>query len=162
LRDLLQTRESFESDKHWHYPRQQIAEMNALCKSAGAQFVLVLAPTKARVLLPLIADRLDASKVRSFAAIDFKKPFPPTDELIGELLARADGKEQTIAAWCATQSIPFFSPANALRTAIAEGSQVFYSYDQHWTPAGHEVFARALYDFIRQQGLPHSNELSTR
>jgi|CXWL01.1.fsa_nt_gi hypothetical protein len=162
LRDLLQARESFENDKHWHNPRQQIAEMNDLCKSAGAQFVLVLAPTKARVLLPLVANRLDASNVRSFAAIDYKKPLPPTGEFLGELLSRADSKEQTIAAWCASQSIPFFSPAHALRAAIAEGNQAYFTYDQHWTPTGHEVFARALHVFLSHQGLPHSNELSTR
>ncbi len=162
LRDLLQTRDAFESDKHWHNPREQIGAMNELCKKAGAQFVLVLAPTKARVVLPLVASGLNASHIRSFAALDFKKPLPPEGEFLSELLARADSKEQTIASWCASQSIPFFSPAAALRSAIAAGNQVYYTYDQHWSPAGHQVFAKSLYDFLHENGSLTGSELTTR
>lgn len=162
LRDLLQTKESFENDKHWHNPRRQIAEMNDLAKSAGAKFVLVLVPTKARVLLPLVKDQLDASKVRAFAALDYKKPLPQASEFLDELLVRADSKENVIAAWCDSQSIPFFSPARALREAMAAGTQAYFSYDQHWTPEGHEAFARALHDFLSQHNLLESEELSTR
>lgn len=160
LRDLLQTQDAFENDKHWHNPRGQIGEMNELCKKAGAQFVLVLAPTKARVVLPLVANRLNASHVRSFAAIDYKKPLPPEGEFLAELLTRADAKEQTLASWCASESIPFFSPAVALRSAIAEGNQVYYTYDQHWSPTGHDVFAHALFTFITEKKVSASDALT--
>lgn len=153
LRDLLISYEQFENDKHWHNPRDQISQMNDLCKSAGAEFVLVMAPTKARVLLPLVAQRLDADKVRQFTSIDYKKPLPPTESFLSELLTLADSKERVISDWCANQGIPFFSPAEQLRTATAEGTQCYYSYDQHWTPLGHEVFAKALGEFLLAQSL---------
>ena len=151
VRDLLQTAESFEHDKHWQNPRQQIAQMNELCEQAGAKFLLVLAPTKARVVLPLVANRLNAAKVRAFAAIDYKKPLTSESEFLEELLSSADSKEKVIADWCNSESIPFFSPAPVLRHAMAQGIQVYYSYDQHWTPEGHEHVARAIQEFVGQK-----------
>lgn len=153
LRDLLQSREDFESDKHWHNPRDQIAAMNRLCTVAGARFVLVFAPTKARVVLPLVADRLDAAKIRAFTAIAYKKPLPAADSFLPELLSRLDARESVIADWCRVESIPFFSTTQVLREAIAAGQQTYYSYDQHWTPVGHEVVAGAVFDFLREQAI---------
>ena len=148
LRDLLQTEEAFENDKHWHNPRQQIAEMNRLAADAGARLILVLAPTKARVLLPLVAERLDSAMVRAFAAIDYKRPMPDEADFLAELLARAESKENVIARWCASEDISFFSPVTAFREAIASGAQPYFTYDQHWTPDGHELFARKLFEFL--------------
>lgn len=149
IRDLLQTEIGFENDKHWLNPREQIAEMNRLARDAEAGFVLVLAPTKARVLLPLVADRLDPARLRAFAAIDYKKALPDESEFVSELLSRINSKESVIKSWCASAGISFFSPANALREATESGSQIYFSYDQHWTPTGHETFARSLLEFLK-------------
>jgi len=153
LRDLLQSREEFASDKHWHNPRSQIAEMNKLCADAGARLVLVFAPTKAHVVLPLAAERLSADRVRAFTAIDYKKPLPDAAVFMAELLSRLDAKEFVIADWCREESIPFVSTTRALRDAIAAGQQTYYTYDQHWTPVGHEVVGRAVCDFLREQAI---------
>jgi hypothetical protein len=135
--------------------------MNRLCTAAGARFVLVFAPTKARVVLPLVADRLDAAKIRAFTAIDYKKPLPDADAFLPELLARLDARESVIADWCREESIPFFSTTQALRDAIAAGRQTYYSYDQHWTPVGHEVVARAVVDFLRERDMIDQSKLAT-
>ncbi len=153
LRDLLQTRDDFAADKHWHNPRNQIAEMNRLCAAAGAKFVLIYAPTKAHVVLPLVADRLDAVKVRAFTAIDYSKPMPEADRFLPELLSRLDAKESVIAEWCKTESILFFSATASLRDAVNRGEQMYYTYDQHWTPLGHEVVARAVSAFLADTGI---------
>ncbi len=36
----------------------------------------------------------------------------------------------------------------ALRTAALAGTQVYFTYDQHWTPDGHQVVADAVADFL--------------
>jgi len=162
LRDLLQSCEEFAGDRHWHNPRDQIAEMNKLCADASARFVLVFAPTKAHVLLPLVTDRLDPDRVRAFTAIDFKKPLPAPGELMVDLWSRIDARESVIADWCREASIPFLSLTMALHDATAAGRQAYYTYDQHWTPVGHEVVGQAVSDFLRDQSILDHDEVSVR
>ena len=151
LRDLYQSPEDFALDKHWLNPRAQLREMNTLCKQAGCKFILVFAPTKAHVTIPLVADRLPAGKVRSFTAISYKKKLPPPDAFLSNLLARVDAKETVIQEWCRREGIPFIGVTGALRKGALAGRQVYYTYDQHWTPPGHEVVAQAVYDKLAGQ-----------
>lgn len=162
LRDLLQSREEFSGDRHWHNPRGQIAEMNRLCADAGSRFVLLFAPTKAHVVLPLVADQLDAERVRAFTAIDYKKVLPAAATFKSDLLSRLDSRESVVADWCAEESIPFFSLTKALRDALAAGQQTYYTYDQHWTPVGHEVVGRAIFDFLVNHSILDRDEVSVQ
>ncbi len=36
----------------------------------------------------------------------------------------------------------------ALRAAAVSGTQVYFTYDQHWTPEGHEIVAEAVHRFL--------------
>ncbi|MGB2986031.1 MAG: SGNH/GDSL hydrolase family protein, partial [Phycisphaerae bacterium] len=144
LRDLYINREAFSRDRHWLNPRRQLAEMNKLCKDIGTRFVVVYAPLKAHVMLPIVANRLPADKVRAFTTISYKKDLPEPDVFLANLLARVDARESVVGEWCRRESIPFISLAKALRETAIEGAQVYYTYDQHWTPHGHEVVADAV------------------
>ena len=64
------------------------------------------------------------------------------------LLARADGRQVVVQDWCRREGIPFLALTEALREAVLEGTQVFYTYDQHWTPDGHRVVADAVHEFL--------------
>ncbi len=142
LRDIFRyDQEEFAMDRHWLAPRGLIQEMNELCREAGAQLVLGYAPTKAHVALPLLADRLPAAHVRSFTQLSVKERLPEADVFLKMLLARVEAKELAVSAWCARQNIPFIELTTALREAVGSGSQVYFTYDQHWTPEGHEVVA---------------------
>ncbi|MBI1824752.1 MAG: SGNH/GDSL hydrolase family protein [Planctomycetes bacterium] len=143
LRDLYESADDFMQDEHWLNPRGQLNELNMTCKKNGARLLIALAPAKAHVVLPLVADHLPIRAFRDFAAIGLKE-LPPANEFMKNLLSRLDAKETVIADWCASQSIGFISLTKPLRDATASGTQVYYSYDQHWSPAGHEVVARAI------------------
>lgn len=144
LRDLYASREEFEIDKHWLNPRAQIREMHEMCRSAEAQFVLVFAPTKAHVLLPAVAETLSPDKIRRFTAISYDNPLPEGEEFLRTLLIRLDAREQVIAEWCARDGIKFLSLTEPLRRAALSGRQVYYTYDQHWSPEGHAVAAETI------------------
>ncbi len=151
LRDLYQSRDDFAADRHWLNPQRQLAQMHELCTSAGAQLVVLFAPTKAHVTFPLVADRVDPSKVRDFMAISYAEELPAPEVFLGELLENADAREQVVGDWCEKQSIAFLSLTAVLRTAALAGTQVYYTYDQHWTPAGHEIVAAALQQLLAQR-----------
>ena len=154
VRDLYPTGEDFARDRHWLNPRGQLTEMNELCQAAGCRLIVIYAPTKAHVTLPIIANRLEAAKVRAFTAISYKKTLPPPPVFLANLLERLDTQEAVVSDWCARQSIPFVRLTGALAEAARVATQVYYTYDQHWTPDGHEIVAETVYRFLVERVLP--------
>ncbi len=144
LRDLYQDPKAFSLDRHWLNSRRQLTAMKAWCDEAGARFVLVYAPTKAHVMLPLVGDGLPADHVLAFTALQYKGELPDAATFLGDLLGRVEGRESVVAAWCGRESVAFVSTTEPLRAAAAAGRQVYFTYDQHWTPEGHETVARAV------------------
>jgi len=148
LRDLYESREEFAAHKHWQNPQRQLNEMHELCREAGAQFVVVFAPTKAHVTISMAADRLVPEKVRAFTAISYKDELPESGEFLRNLVENAEAREEVVGEWCRRQSISFVSLTASLREAVAHGKQVYFTYDQHWTPDGHEVVAQTVHQFL--------------
>ena len=151
LRDLYITEEEFSADKHWLNPRGQLGQINELCREAGAQLFVVLAPTKAHVTIPLAGDGLPAVHVRTFTKYKYKHDLPEPAQFMTELLGRVESRENVVREWCERESIPFIGITVALRRAITEGKQVFFSYDQHWTPIGHDVVAEIIAQRLLQE-----------
>jgi hypothetical protein len=159
LRDLYITRKEFSRDKHWLNPRSLLAEMDALCRESGTTLVIAYAPTKAHVVLPLAADRLPADKVRDFTAYSYKYELPEPDQFLPTLVDQVESREAVVEQWCAKKNIPFISVTEPLRTAAQNGTQVYYTYDQHWTPEGHVVVSERIGQVLKQ--LASSTEADT-
>ncbi|MFQ5591054.1 MAG: hypothetical protein ACE5HE_07830 [Phycisphaerae bacterium] len=158
LRDLYESREAFSADKHWLNPRRQLNSMNQLCAEAGCRFVVVFAPIKAHVVMPPVGAALPPDKVRAFTALRYKKPLPAPAEFLRNLLERVDARESVMREWCEDEGILFLSVTVPLRDAALAGEQVYYTYDQHWTPVGHDVVARAVSQFIAGRLLGEGSE----
>ncbi|MFQ5494544.1 MAG: hypothetical protein ACE5EX_04105, partial [Phycisphaerae bacterium] len=148
LRDAYRTPEEFAVDRHWLNPRRQLSEMKEACESAGCRLIVAYAPTKAYVMLPPVAERLPAEKVRAFMSLRYRKALPEPDQFLKELLNRLGARERVVRTWCKRESIPFIRLTGALRDRAMRGVQVYYTYDQHWTPEGHEVVADRVARFL--------------
>lgn len=61
-----------------------------------------------------------------------------------------ENAEDTLAAFCADHGVPFVSVVDALRERSRSGKQVYYTYDQHWTPLGHQAVTAALAPRLRE------------
>ena len=70
------------------------------------------------------------------------------DEFMKNLSAGVEARQSVVREWCHRESIPFFGLTAPLRTAAAAGTQVYYTYDQHWTPDGHEVVTEAVREYL--------------
>jgi hypothetical protein len=57
--------------------------------------------------------------------------------------------DRWVAGWCGENNVPSLSLAKALRDA--DPRRVFWRYDAHLTPFGHQVAAAALYPFLVEQ-----------
>ncbi|MFQ5461383.1 MAG: SGNH/GDSL hydrolase family protein [Phycisphaerae bacterium] len=156
LRDMYEPAEQFKVDKHWLNPRRQLEEMNRLCQEAGAGFIVVYCPLKAHVTLPPVIDSIPAEKIRALLALRSKQPLPPADEFVKRLIERSDDRESVVAQWCRRERIPFISLTGPLRDAACNGTQVYYTYDQHWTPAGHAAVADEVARFLPKPTAAHA------
>ncbi|MCH7525828.1 MAG: hypothetical protein IID39_00180 [Planctomycetes bacterium] len=160
-KQLLQSyrsREMFDYSRHWASVSATLGDLSRTCREAGAQLIVYFAPTKAHVTLPIVFDSLPPEKVHAFATLRSDElPDPATFmSTLGEFLQT---KELALQEWCAEESVPFATATNALRQAAVQGDQVYFTYDQHWTPVGHQVVATALHQFWTDSALdtpPHS------
>lgn len=65
-----------------------------------------------------------------------------------------DTKESVLRDFFREEAVEFVSATEVLRNAAAEGRQVYYTYDQHWTAAGHVVVAEELYRYLTESNTP--------
>jgi hypothetical protein len=121
--------------------------MQKLCRQAGAELVIVYTPTKPRVVLPLVRDKLPADKVRAFAALKAKDDLPEAQTFLNNLFDYLDVKEAVLEQWCRENSCPFISLTQKMRDNVARGRQVYFTYNEHFTPIGHQVTADAVHEF---------------
>jgi hypothetical protein len=154
LRDLYQREDEFAMHRHWLNPRSILAEMKRVCDAAEVEMLLVFAPTKAHVTMPLAIPHLAPQKVRAFTQLDYDEELPDPETFLRHLQEHIDARERVVGEWCEGVGVPFVSLTRGLQEAIQGGSQVYYTYDQHWTPEGHEVAARLLSERLSQIASP--------
>lgn len=136
--------------KGWQGTFGKIRELKQICSENGIRFIVVYAPDKPHVLPPLMKNRLPAEQLRAFMSLK-KKNLPAAKELMDILLSRLDVQESAMKEFCQKESVEFVSLTGALRQAVAEGTQVYFTYDQHWSPPGHEIVAQLLCDYLKNQ-----------
>jgi hypothetical protein len=125
----------------------KLREIKKLCTENNIRFVVMYAPDKPHVLLPLVRDKLTAEKLHAFMALK-KKDLPAPGDLMDVLIPRLHVHESVIKEFCSKESIGFVSLTQSLREEILKGSQVYFTYDQHWTPLGQEIAAHTLQRYI--------------
>ena len=152
--DLLADPQNFRSGKKWGLVRDVLTTLRDRCRSIQATLLLTYVPDVAHVVLPLAADRLPGDQVRAFAAIGGKADLPAGKDFLKDLLPYMEVRESVVAEWAQQAGVAFVSLTPVLRAATARGRQVYYTYDQHWTPDGHDVAATALYEYLQSHRLP--------
>jgi hypothetical protein len=141
------SRSEFESGRHWSDARYNLEQIHQLCRQAGAELVIIYAPTKPHVVLPLVADELPADKVRAFTALRAKRELPEPQLFLRNLINYLGVKEGVLEDWCRQNDIAFVSLTEPLRQSIRRGEQPYYTYNEHWSPVGQTVAAEAACRF---------------
>ena len=140
--------EEFASGRGWRLARERLAALFDAVRESGAVPVLVFAPTKAHVVLPLVWEDVPADAIRAFCA--FKDDdLPEPGVFLERLRRRIDAKERVVERFCRESGVAFLSVTEPLRSEAARGVQVYYTYDDHWTRLGHRVVAREVLNVLR-------------
>lgn len=107
--------------------KANLEELNERVRTSGADFVIVLLPTKEFVFWPRI-DR------------------PQEHELLAELVDDEQAIRDDLIRFMTARGIDFVDPAAALRSA---GIQPYFENGNgHPNPSGHRLIARAVYEFL--------------
>lgn len=150
LRYLVDASEQeFAASRDWSNVRDVLDRFVLLSKKDGFRLIFVYAPSTPHVIFPLVEKNIPAQQLLNFVNIGRKKPVEvDANTYKQQVFARLDANENTWKQWCAAQSIECISTTKALQQAAAK-QQVYYSYDQHWTPQGNAVTAQVIEDYLR-------------
>ncbi len=143
FRSFFMDPEVFLASPAWQAVALSLEQLHALCAEHGIQMTVTYAPTAANVLLPRIATTVPADEFHAYMRLE-KGHVPEADRLYAELLASADVIEDALAGFCADRGIAYLPLKAALRAATDRGEQCYFTYDQHWSPAGHRVAAEVI------------------
>ncbi|UCG46230.1 MAG: hypothetical protein JSU94_12070 [Phycisphaerales bacterium] len=149
LLDHYVTRESFRKSKGCKKTCQSLARINETCRRNNARLIVLYAPDKPHTIVPLLNGIVTPEQLRAFMALR-EKNLPPVEKLMGVLAERLEVQESTFEDFCRAESIEFLSLTAPLREAIAQGKQAYFTYDQHWTPVGHEIVVNALSAYFKE------------
>ncbi|MBN1429248.1 MAG: hypothetical protein JXB07_12810 [Anaerolineae bacterium] len=131
---------------------EQLASIQVDAKDACV--LLAYFPDKSHIYFPYIADPADQSSVLSSAwqlTLDERArlhavPTPTTTE---QLIGRLDNQSIAIGNLATHIGIHFVDVSIPMKQAAARGKELYYIYDTHWNPYGHELAGQTIADYIR-------------
>jgi hypothetical protein len=147
LTRLYWTAEEFRSSANWVAAAEMFRRIQEISRRDGIRAVFAFAPSKPHVVMPLLRERVSPEQLRTFAAFK-KRGLPPAHEFAERFYRGIDSQEQVLRAFCEREGIPFVSTTEILRSKVLAGEQIYYTYDQHWTPLGHKAVAEALSAYL--------------
>ena len=147
------TKEAFLESQGVKKTFAALRDIKNLCTEKDIRLIIVYAPDKPHLLLPLITEIVSPEQLRAFMELKQRK-LPSAETLYETLIPRLKVQESAVEDFCRTESIEFLSLTRPLRQATADGTQTYFTYDQHWTPLGHKIVAEALCEQILKPPAP--------
>jgi len=149
LLDHFEVQEDFLRSKGCRETFAVLHQLKKICGEKNIRLVVAYAPDKPHVLMPLLKHRVSAEQLYAFMSLK-EKNLPPAGELMETVLARLEVQESVLKRFCENESIEFVGLTQPLRETISGCRQAYFTYDQHWTPLGHEVVADTLCRYIEK------------
>jgi hypothetical protein len=150
IAQLFTEADAFAASQGWRTAREAVDAVISAAARKGARVIVVYAPTKARVMFPLVVEAVDADAVlRYLQLLGERLPHALDDVRDGAQMKAAleryeGGMERVVGDYFRSRGIAFVSLTEALRDAARRGIQTYFTYDQHWTPEGHRIVAAEL------------------
>jgi hypothetical protein len=149
LRYLVEgSEQQFAVSSDWKNVRDVLEKFVMLSKKDGFRLVFVYAPSAPHVVMPLVADKIPAQQLLNFSRFKQKDLMLDAEVHKQQVMARLDSAENVWNSWCKKTGVECVSTTLPLREAAAAGHQVYYTYDQHWTPEGNSAVAKVVADYL--------------
>jgi len=129
-----------EAEEAWTITEQLLDRMRDVSESKGARFVVMVVPSATAVAQRGGAGVKETDEDDEDADSDEKPGFEDPHGTLAQLTGRAN-----------LTTLDLLSPLRRADSRIKE--RLYYRQNAHWTAAGHDVAADALYDFLIERGL---------
>ena len=139
---------AFAESSDWKNVRDVLEQFVFLSKKDGFRLLIVYAPSAPHIVMPLVGHRIPAQQLLNFSRFKQKNLSLDPEVYKKQVLARLDSEENVWKSWCKEAGAECVSTTLALREAVLAGRQVYYTYDQHWTPEGNKVTAEVLASYL--------------
>ncbi len=140
----------FKKSNGWRNVKYAIDNIKKVCDDNNIKLYMVYAPTKPNVVLPLYKDKINEENFRNFALL--KADDLPNAKSFKKKMFDAIGVQaKVIDEYCQELNIEFIDLAPPLREKVKQGEQIYFTYDQHWSPKGNEEVAKIIYNTINKK-----------
>lgn len=144
--------DEFSTSPEWRATATILRQIVQISRDRHTVPVFIYAPSVPHVILPLVKDSIPAEQLHYFISLK-KQPDLPAEAFKRQLFANLDSEQTVVMDFCRQEKIDCVALTDMLRAATAAGQQTYFTYDQHWTPAGHAVVAKTIEQFLREKNL---------
>ncbi|BBM84580.1 alginate O-acetyltransferase AlgX-related protein [Candidatus Uabimicrobium amorphum] len=138
----------FAQSPGWLFVHQYLQKLHALCKEHHVELIVMLAPSKPRIVVPLVIKSMNMENLYNFIFDEKDISFSYFKEHLLELL---NTPENQLRAFCEKSSIPFINLSKELQRETARGKKLYFTYDTHWTPEGNRVVAGIVAQYMQEK-----------
>lgn len=150
---LYEEKEVFRQSKSWQGVADIMQRLVEMGEQEGFSVLFLYAPSTPHVVMPLVKESIPAKQLHDFAAFE-EDHLPDPETFKKNVFDWMDNEQNVFLEHCATHDMNCLALTEALQQATTKGEQVYYSYDQHWTPAGNRVVAETVATYLAR-GLVH-------
>ena len=144
---LYGSQSEFAESGEWAFAAEILRKMKQVADENNIDLVIVYAPSKPHVVLPLVRQNIPMDQLRSFVSYR-RRSLPSPEEFERILFSGIDRQENVIREFCENEGIGFVSATQELRQQSSKGVQTYFTYDQHWTPKGNELVAKLVSEHL--------------
>lgn len=138
----------FKNSIPWKCAEYALLKMKSKCDENGIRLIIVFAPTKPHVVIPLVKERISPEIFHAFAKLKIGD-IPDAETFTKELFDNMNVVKDQISEFCRENNLEFVDPSDLLRQEMQKGNQVYFTYDQHWTPPGNRLTAEKIAETIK-------------
>jgi hypothetical protein len=146
--------QGFAASYNFQILRNVLAEIQ---RAAGSEtcLALIFIPTKEQLYYPYIYDteRQWIREIGQKQVLDENRhlqmepnPIPLEDE--AAFIAQTTGQRDAVAALAEELGWRFIDLLPAFQAAVAQGQVLYYPYDSHWNPDGHELASQVIAEYL--------------
>ncbi len=114
----------------WQHTEHLLAEMREVVTAGGRRFAIVVVPSRYQIYPEIWDETVAAHPAMRGRQWDLDKP------------------AQRVLQWCAAHDVSCLDLAKGFQRAKGN-TPLYFHFDGHWTPAGHEVAAQLIAAFVR-------------
>lgn len=147
--------ETLAASQNYRLVNETISQVQAVCESVQAHFLLVYVPSKIHVYLPYVTEAETLERIfTGVPTIELNEAgfLQFSQQRATEALTRQHLNDQAhlLADFAAEENISFLDLTSAFQQEAGTGTELYYPYDTHWNQRGHDLAAQTIATFIQQ------------